>query len=564
MWGTIKLTKRGTFLVTSVAVGLAFASISAIAASNCKLVQIEEWPIRLVHNKLLIDGAVNGQKIGVQLDTGAWATLIFRSAAVRLNLDLRRTHAEAVGVGGETDIDTAWIDEVKIGQVTKKGWQMMVAGEHDFGDDVAVLLGEDFFDQVDVEFDLAHRVIRLFEPRDCDGASLAYWATDGASEVAIEPVDDAHPRIVLTVDINGQPVRAQLDSGAGISMLDKSVAARVGVTPETPGVVPFGTTMGLGQKSVDLWIGRFQTFAIGDEIIRNTMIPFGGVLKDWRRFAASRGGLVGQVPSMFLGVDFLHAHRVLVSHSQRKMYFTYSGGPVFQRVAPSKGPVDAGAEAGKSGPDRAIADHDASSRSDRQRADALIASGVAWYDKKDYDRAIADYDAALRIDPQYAAAFRNRGSARVDKGDFDQGIADLSRAIEINPKLAPAYVIRGNAKRYKGDLEGAIVDYTRAIEVDPNLAIAYNQLAWELATAEQPAIRDGRRAVESALKACELSQWKNSSHMDTLAAAYARAGNFEDAVKWEHKALEDPRLASDEKTAQRLRLYEEGKAWPPD
>jgi hypothetical protein len=42
---------------------------------------------------------------------------------------------------------------------------------------------------------------------------------------------------------------------------------------------------------------------------------------------------------MILGADFLRAHRVLISHSQRKMYFTYLGGPVFAVARPpSSGP----------------------------------------------------------------------------------------------------------------------------------------------------------------------------------------------------------------------------------
>jgi serine/threonine-protein kinase len=154
--------------------------------------------------------------------------------------------------------------------------------------------------------------------------------------------------------------------------------------------------------------------------------------------------------------------------------------------------------------------------------------------------------------------------AKLDKGNVDGGIVDLSLAIEINPKLAPAYLARGDAKRRTGDAEGAIVDYAHAIEIDPKLAAAYNKLAWALATAEQPSVRDGQRAVETALKACELSEWKNPAYVDTLAASFARAGNFGDAVKWQHRALESSRLANDEKSAQRLRLYEEGKPWPPD
>src|SRR5439155_1071088 len=81
--------------------------------------------------------------------------------------------------------------------------------------------------------DLAHNAVRLYETRDCEGVSLAYWATEPAGEVPIEPGSS----IRLTVSINGKPVRAQLDSGAGYSILSKPDAARLGVTPESSGAV---------------------------------------------------------------------------------------------------------------------------------------------------------------------------------------------------------------------------------------------------------------------------------------------------------------------------------------
>jgi predicted aspartyl protease len=316
------------------AAGLAVAGTAAAAASDCKMVRTEEWPVRLAHNKLIVDGAINGQKVGIMLDTGATRTLIFRSAAVRLGLGTRSARGyPMLGVGGTTDVESALIDEFQVGQATRKGSRMIVAGEHDPGDDVAVLLGEDFLHRFDVEFDLAHNAVRLFQPKDCDGVSLAYWATEGAGEVGIEPVYDTGPQIVLTVQINGQPVRALLDSGAGASMLDKSAAARLGVTPATPGVVAAGSSRGLGQNAVDFWVGPFQSFVIGDETIKDTTILFGDL---WKRTSYTvTGSLIPKKvegESLLLGADFLRAHRLLVAHSQQKIYFTYAGGPVFRRT----------------------------------------------------------------------------------------------------------------------------------------------------------------------------------------------------------------------------------------
>jgi len=210
-----------------------------------------------------------------------------------------------------------------------------VAGEHNRNDAAAVLLGYDFLRKFDVEFDLAHNVVRLYQPKECNGALAAAWATESRlNEVEIEPIDEVSPQIVLTVRINGQPVQALLDSGAEVSILSKRDAAAAGVTPETPGVALVGTIGGLGGKPVTTWIGPFRTIAIGNELIKNAALPFADLYR--RNTYTPIGSLVPRTVDerqlMLLGVDFLRAHRVLVAHGERKIYFTYVGGPVFQMV----------------------------------------------------------------------------------------------------------------------------------------------------------------------------------------------------------------------------------------
>ena len=108
----------------------------------------------------------------------------------------------------------------------------------------------------------------------------------------------------------------------------------------------------------------------------------------------------------------------------------------------------------------------------------------------------------------------------------------------------------------------AIADYDRAIRLDPNDARAHNSRAWIQATCPDAKFRDGKTAVESATKACELSGWKAPSHIDTLAAAYAEAGGFDAAVKWQSRAIElasDPKEKDDDRT--RLELYRAKKPY---
>ena len=139
-----------------------------------------------------------------------------------------------------------------------------------------------------------------------------------------------------------------------------------------------------------------------------------------------------------------------------------------------------------------------------------------------------------------------------------KAIAHYDEAIRVDPKFANPYIGRGNAYQSKNDYDKAIADYDEAIRLDPKDAIAYDILASLLATCAQAGFRDGKKAVEYAAKACELSEWKSPDFVDTLAAAYAEAGDFEAAIRWETKFLATSNLsekdAADAKS--RLALYQ--------
>ena len=117
----------------------------------------------------MVDGTINGVKVGVMLDTGAERTMIMRSAAKRLNLPREQIPGiKMEGIGGVSNAESARIASFGVGESVRSNWSMIVAGDHDAGQ-VAVLLGDDFLQGADIEFDLAHDTVRLFQPKDCKG-----------------------------------------------------------------------------------------------------------------------------------------------------------------------------------------------------------------------------------------------------------------------------------------------------------------------------------------------------------------------------------------------------------
>ena len=317
--------------------------------AGCKLAMLSEWPLRIENNQLLVEGALNGKPARVMLDTGAPRTQLNSATATRLNAarrDLKRDRM--FGAGGESKVEIALLDEFRVVDFKRAPWRMVISGDRNLGADV--LLGEDFLSLVDFEFDLEHNAVRLFQPENCDGRKLAYWASDEQSvgDVPIDPIIASHPQIVLDVAINGKKISALLDSGAASSVLDKPAASRLGATPETPGVTVVGQSSGVGGKILPVWSAPFQSFTIGTETAKDVRISFSDLFRD-----ANYSSLGSHIPTkvegsqqMLLGVDFLRSHRVLVSHSQKRMYFTHNGGPVFASSRPvdAKGDPNPGAD----------------------------------------------------------------------------------------------------------------------------------------------------------------------------------------------------------------------------
>jgi tetratricopeptide (TPR) repeat protein len=187
--------------------------------------------------------------------------------------------------------------------------------------------------------------------------------------------------------------------------------------------------------------------------------------------------------------------------------------------------------------------------------------GTEWYAKKDYDHALKDYDEAIRLNPKNANAFHNRAATWYAKKDYDHALKDYDEAIRLNPIFAGSFTNRGNVWGAKKVYDKAIKDYDEAIRLNPKNVIALNNNAWFLAVCPGKRYRDGKKALELATRACELTEWKAPVLFDSLAAAYAETGDFDKAVEWVEKALKDAEYEKEfgDAARERLKLFKDKK-----
>jgi tetratricopeptide (TPR) repeat protein len=465
IWTRKSGMSRARGIRTGVVVAAIFAAwnpAALSAESHCKLGKMAEFPITMQGMRPLMTAGINGTDVHFLVDSGAFYSTLSAASASELKLE---THFGPFGFymqgagGSRADVSIATVKTFTLAGVQLKNVEFLVGGT-DFGSGSVGLLGQNVLHIGDVEYDLGDGVVRLMKPLDCRNTVLAYWATPSMpySVISIDAPNGLDRHTGGTAYVNGTEIRVIFDTGAGASILSLRAAARAGIKPDSPGVVYAGDSYGIGKTSYATYIAPFASFKIGDEEIKNTKLRIGDI--DLSN------------ADMLLGPDFFLSHRIYVANSQRKLYFTYNGGPVFNLAVKRKSAdAPAPAEAPQSAPNEALP------------AAELSRRGTAEAARGDLDDAIADLTKACELAPQIPEYFYQRGLAYLKNRRRDLALADFDQALtlrsnDVQVLLARAHLLflRGESARAVADLDAADAAAARESNSRYEMAAGYESL----------------------------------------------------------------------------------------
>ncbi len=169
---------------------------------------------------------------------------------------------------------------------------------------------------------------------------------------------------------------------------------------------------------------------------------------------------------------------------------------------------------------------------------------------------------ALDVTTRNVIAYYSLGIALVDEGKNDAALVQLHEALAIAPGFAEGRCELARVLEHQGKIQEAINQYRVALHYNPDQLETLNNLAWLLATCPDPKFRNGAEAVRLAERACAVTHYQKTACIGTLAAAYAEAGQYADAIKTAERAIASATALGEknllDKNRQLLELYRAG------
>jgi tetratricopeptide (TPR) repeat protein len=168
---------------------------------------------------------------------------------------------------------------------------------------------------------------------------------------------------------------------------------------------------------------------------------------------------------------------------------------------------------------------------------ARLNYGVVLYTLQRFQEAEPQLREAVRLKDTSAPAHANLGAVLCALGKVEEGVSHLERGLKLDPTYSAAYGNLGEAYGQLGRRGPAARYFALAVEAAPEAPFLLNRLGWLLATSPEDEIRNGARAVELSERAARLTSRQDTMSLDTLAAAYAEVGRFDEAAATAREVL---------------------------
>jgi tetratricopeptide (TPR) repeat protein len=170
-------------------------------------------------------------------------------------------------------------------------------------------------------------------------------------------------------------------------------------------------------------------------------------------------------------------------------------------------------------------------------AEAHFNLGNVLISQKKLNEAAMQYAEAVRFKPDYMAAYFNLGNVLFQQREWSEALTNYSVCAQLQPNFIEAQIRMAMTLRHLRNGQEAINHYRVALDLNNQSATALQGLAWTLATDPDPKVRNGKEAISYALLAAQ-ADGADPIVWDTLAAAYAEIGSFNQAVKAADKAID--------------------------